>query len=263
MSTHPLSWLTRLGPLGWFMLATALHAGVGLTVWIYPHPALARHPTPIELVLSPVQPKPAAEVPPPIPDPAKPEAKPAPVPPKVAVPTRRPTNRPARPTSPTPPAPSPPARRVVGLSFGSTVQGGGSAFALGQTLEGETARVAEPVTVAAPTPPPAQYNRRGHAAAVSEDAQSVLTRPKRKVRIKPKYPESLRAAGVQADVVVQVRLSATGAVLEAKIIEAAAQDAFNKAALAAANIEQFEPARRDGRALEYTLSFTYHFVLND
>lgn len=240
----------RLACLPWLLAAGVVHALPALGLLFAPRPAAARRAAPIEVTLAP-----AAPAPTPAPE-VQPEPSPAPAPP--AAPTRRARRAAPKPAPAGPPAPAP--RRVVGLSLGATVQGGGGpAFAVGNTLEGRTAAVAEaPVREAAPPQPaPApSLNRRARAAPGSE---VTLTRPRRLRRVEPTYPDELRALGVEADVMVQVELTDRGEVKAARILRPAAQGAFNQAALAAAWQERFAPAARDGVPIEYTLSFTYRF----
>ena len=162
------------------------------------------------------------------------------------------------------PETTPPPR--VGLSLESTVgEGDGPAFAVGDTRLGSTAEVApdpdakppekKPEPVKKPEPP--QRNRTSQN--IPTKGGDVLVKPKRSQRIEPDYPPQLRAQGIEANVVVQVQIDATGNVTEVDIIAPAPQAAFNDAARAAALKEKFKPATRGGKAIPFTLSFTYRF----
>ena len=117
----------------------------------------------------------------------------------------------------------------------------------------------EPEPVVEPTPAPSK-NRR--ATRVPKKGVK-LVKPKRKNRVKPAYPELLRAQGVEDNVVVKVTISRTGAVTAVEIIAPSKYDELNTAARAAAKKERFEPATKNGKAVEFTLSFTYRFRLSE
>ena len=90
-----------------------------------------------------------------------------------------------------------------------------------------------------------------------------LVKPKRLQRIKPAYPPTLRAQGIEANVVVKVEVDATGKVTQVEIISPAKESEFNEAAKRAARQEKFSPATKDGKAIPYSISYTYRFRIND
>ncbi len=162
--------------------------------------------------------------------------------------------------------PDQPAPPRVGLSLELTVgEGNGPAFAVGDTRLGSTAETApdpnarpadkkpEPVK----QPEPVTRNRRSQNIPTGDGDK--LVKPRRSERIEPDYPPQLRAQGIEANVVVQVQIDATGKVTKVDIIAPAPQAAFNDAARAAALKEQFQPATRGGKPIPFTLSFTYRF----
>ena len=163
-------------------------------------------------------------------------------------------------------APKAPPPRVVGLSFESTVgEGGGDgpAFAVGNTHQGETERIAAapkkvvnkgPTTVK-PTP--------NKIATNVPTAGVVSVPPKAKKSTTPVYPATLKAQGVEADVVVVVTIGVTGKVTKVMILKPSTYPEFNDAAKAAALQDEFEPATRDGVPYETTLKYTIRFRLND
>ena len=155
---------------------------------------------------------------------------------------------------PLPPQPSPvvskkvqssPPPRVVGLSMASTVKGAGPTFVVGHTLEGVTDKVGVRLQK------PRTVKKEQRAAPLG------LTRPKRLKRVEPLYPEELR--GIEAEVMVQVRLTKTGSVRMVRIIRPSTYEAFNQAAIDAAQREKFSPAISAGEPIEYTIRFTYRF----
>ena len=72
-----------------------------------------------------------------------------------------------------------------------------------------------------------------------------------------------RAQGIEANVTVLVTLDETGKVTTVKVIVPSPYAAFNEAARRAALAEVFEPALRDGVPIPYTLSYRYHFRIED
>ena len=200
----------------------------------------------------------------PVPTVAEPE-QPAPV---VKSPPKRPRVR-----KPTPvPEPSPPPvvspkkpQRIVGLNFESTVEGGaGPGFSVGNTRLGKTktkATDSEKVPRVPGEAPPQAGARTNRAAVAVPGVQ--LVKPKRKRKIVPSYPPTLRAQGIEGKVVVEVVISPTGRVRKARVIAKSSYDAFNTAALEAARREQFSPAKKAGKPVEFRLSFAYRFRLDD
>jgi len=162
-------------------------------------------------------------------------------PPEVAAPPD-PTNIDA----PSPPVLSPTrARRVVGLSLESTVVGGqGTAFAVGNTRMGSTPIVSE-------------------APETIEELTPEFTPPVRRTAEKPDYPAALRAAGIEGDVGLEIEIDATGQVTRVTAVRPSAHEAFNEAALAAAQRSQYQPAKVNGVPVAHTLRFTVRFRIRE
>ncbi len=210
------------------------------------------------------------ETPPPPPEP-EPALEPTPEPEPAPKPKARPRPPPADPIDlppePTPPPKQDPPRRIVGLSLESTTEGaGGPSFGVGNTRMGKTERIAEDPTEAKPLEKPAQkilpVNRA--ATRIPTASRSVLVKPKPigGMREAP-FPDLYKAQGLEADVTVRVRIDREGRVSEAEVVSAAAQPEFNRVATATARAQRFEPATRDGQAIEFTITFTYRFRLVD
>jgi periplasmic protein TonB len=163
------------------------------------------------------------------------------------------------PVSPPPPkAPAAPARRVVGVSMESTVEGGqGPAFAVGTSRMGETGDQAVEPRAAAEEVPANRVSTR------FADADAPVVPPKRLDPVAPEYPALLREQGIEADVVVVVSIGVDGRVLDVKVANPSPQPPFNEAAIAAARRERFAPATRAGEAVPYTQRYTIRFRLND
>jgi protein TonB len=203
--------------------------------------------------------------PPPPPPPVEEKKAEPPKPEPIAKPVRPPPVKRAPPPAPAPPKGPPP--RVVGINLESTTEGGdGPAFAVGDTRAGQTAdKAAAPQKAAPPAAPRAPAVA---APAVKNEAATRIpvagikyTQVKRRRESKPPYPETLKAQGIEADVMVMAWIDATGKVTQAKVIKAAPYPEFNEAARLAALKEDFEPELRDGVPMASTLSWIYRFRL--
>ena len=193
----------------------------------------------------PKPPRPKAPAPPPAP-----KSEPKPSPPPVADPID--IAPPAKPASA-------PRRRIVGISFESTVSGGGGgAFAVGNTRMGVTADRAEKVDASEKLAPP-----RNRKAAFIPETGVRISKPQRRIARRPPYPKLLRERGIEANVVVSVDIGADGKVIAVKVVKGAAEPAFDAAAVKAAWSEVFTPATRNDVPIPYTLTYTYHFRLDD
>jgi TonB family protein len=100
------------------------------------------------------------------------------------------------------------------------------------------------------------------SAPIAEDSKMPrLTKPPKLVTfVAAEYPESEKAKGRTASVVLQIGISPTGTVTEASILESAGP-AFDDAALAAVRRFIFEPAEIDGRPAAIRINYRYQFVL--
>ncbi len=165
-----------------------------------------------------------------------------------------------------------PPPRIVGLSFESTVgegSGEGPAFAVGNTRLGETDKIAvkkEDVPKERPAPV--------HGTEKPTTVNQVATRiPSKGVvfgeakyrgqQIKPAYPPTLKAQGVESDVEVLVFIDATGKVTNVKILHESPYPEFNEAAKKAALAQTWEPATRNGEPMASTKKYSYRFRLTD
>jgi TonB family protein len=88
-------------------------------------------------------------------------------------------------------------------------------------------------------------------------------KPKRLKPNRPAFPPALKAQGVQGDVVVRVDIAASGQVTSVTIVSSSGYPAFDDAAKQAAASERFAPARRDGIAVPFTLSYSYRFRIEE
>jgi TonB family protein len=191
------------------------------------------------------------------PEPTKPErvvaARQAPQP-KIEIPQPK-----AQPKGPPP--------RVVGLTFESTTGTGGDgpAFAVGNTHQGETEKVA-----AAPKLVPKEVVNQGPTKVTPNKVAThvpmagvTFTQPKVRKRVEPAYPSTLKTQGVEADVVVLVAIDAEGKVTKVQILKESPYPEFNQAARQAALADEFDPATRNGEPIPYSLKYTISFRLKD
>ena len=99
------------------------------------------------------------------------------------------------------------------------------------------------------------------AAPVEQAKKQKLTRPPELVKfVQAEYPESEKAAGRSAAVVLQIAISATGVVDDVKVTESAGA-AFDEAAVAAVRQFVFRPAELDNQPAPIRIMYRYQFVL--
>ena len=159
-------------------------------------------------------------------------------------------------------------RRIVGIDFSSTVTGGnGPSFGVGNTRMGGTEKTAaDPSDIQALHKEPTKPEHTNRAATRLPVAGVRLIKPKlanaNGDREQPPYPELLRKQGIEADVVVVVEISRHGKVTKVIIVDPSPYPEFTKAARAAAHSESYLPATRNGKAVAFTLGFTYRFRLD-
>jgi TonB family protein len=89
---------------------------------------------------------------------------------------------------------------------------------------------------------------------------AVLTPPKLLTFVDASYPAAARAAGLQADVDLELTIDATGAVVGARVVKPAGHE-FDEAAVVAARRFVFEPARRGDTAIPARIKYRYVFEL--
>ncbi len=97
-------------------------------------------------------------------------------------------------------------------------------------------------------------------AAGPAPAERVVKPPKLTHFVQADYPETERAAGQNAAVVLTIGIDALGKVAEVTVAQSAGA-AFDEAAVAAAKQFEFEPAEVDGVAAAVRIQYRYEFVL--
>lgn len=107
------------------------------------------------------------------------------------------------------------------------------------------------------------FAQQGAPSVGDQAAKPRLTKPPKLVKfVEAPYPESEKAAGKQASVVLQIAISATGTVTDARVIESGGA-AFDQAALEAVRQFEFEPAEIDGKPAPIRIQYRYQFVFTE
>ncbi len=165
-----------------------------------------------------------------------------------------------------------PLRRIIGLSFESTVEGGsGPSFATGTSRMGHTDERAvdpnqarkKPTRRSSGSTQESTGTREQRTASHIPTQTGVFVKPERKTPKKPPFPPTLRAQGIEGDVLVRVKIAASGAVTDVTVLQSSGHAAFDQAAREAALTEVFSPATRDGKPVPYTLTYSYRFRIED
>ena len=79
----------------------------------------------------------------------------------------------------------------------------------------------------------------------------------------PKYPPLAKREGREAVVIVQLDIDATGAVVDAVVIDGPSRHGFRKSALAYAKKLRFKPARAGEKAVAARIDWTVHFYVRN
>jgi TonB family protein len=82
-------------------------------------------------------------------------------------------------------------------------------------------------------------------------------------QVKPAYPPTLKAQGIESDVEVLVFIDATGKVTDVKLLHASPYPAFNEEASKAARAQAWEPALRNDEPMPSTKKYSYRFRITD
>jgi protein TonB len=80
-------------------------------------------------------------------------------------------------------------------------------------------------------------------------------------RVQPRYPSRAEARGIEGWVRLEITVSPTGTVREARVVDASPKGVFDRAALEAVRQWRFKPAFREGRAVEQQAEQTVRFRL--
>ncbi|MBB3808072.1 TonB family protein [Pseudochelatococcus contaminans] len=107
-----------------------------------------------------------------------------------------------------------------------------------------------------------------HSAAAQTVQNDEKVEPPRPVpgdvmRHWPAYPDDARAAGQEGTVVVQLRVTASGAPEDIVVLNSSSVVSLDVAAVAAVSRWRFEPGKRGGVAQDMTVSLPIRFSLPD
>jgi protein TonB len=106
------------------------------------------------------------------------------------------------------------------------------------------------------------------AAVLPETIRTValppkLDEPRPLAPIRIPYPELARKRGQQGTVEIELTVSETGTVTDARVAASSGSSLLDEAARRPFSIARFEPARRSGQAIPHTFRQTVRFVLSD
>jgi TonB family protein len=117
------------------------------------------------------------------------------------------------------------------------------------------------IALAAPAAAPGTAAAQGKPPAAQK--QPRLTKPPKLLKfVEAPYPEEEKAAGRAASVTLEIAISETGAVVDARVVGSAGK-AFDDAALAAAGAFVFEPAEIDDKPAPVKITYRYDFVFKE
>jgi periplasmic protein TonB len=219
----------------------ALHASLGFGVTeIEPEKEPER--IAITVVSAPKpKPKPKVEEPPP----------PPPPPPPVEAAPKKAAPKPKVAEAPKPaPTPAPASAPTFGIAMTGGVGLGGVAVPVGHSLSAAKEppkRVAEAKTLTEPK------------RAVESGCSDPASKPKPIQMPRPAYSEEARAASIEGRVRVELTIDASGAVQQAKVLEALGHG-LDEAALEAVRAATFEPARQCGKPVSATFVVSIRFT---
>ena len=119
---------------------------------------------------------------------------------------------------------------------------------------------------ATPTAPPALFVPGGDTGAADEEGQifefyAVEQEPVRLENISPEYPAMAERAGIEGNVSLKVLVSTTGAVDSVVVLDG--PDIFHEAAIQAARITPFDPARHNDRPVNCWVYMSYRFQMTE
>jgi TonB family protein len=123
-------------------------------------------------------------------------------------------------------------------------------FGDGEDLGGEIKKVDLPPPPPPPPPPPVERDEVDDPDPISEiDPDFVIARA-HSSNAQPVYPEKMRHKGVEAEIVLRVRISASGEVIKVDLVRG--DEPFAAAAIAAVETWRYSPATDAGKAVVST-----------
>jgi TonB family protein len=165
--------------------------------------------------------------------------------------------------------PKEPKRRTVGLNLDSTVEdGNGPSFGAGNTRMGETdEKAADPTSVEKLSP-----NAKGTPGAKSGENKVARRLPGKSTYTKaklsggkrmPSYPKSLKRRNIEGDVKLMVSIGLSGGVTSVKVLKSSGYPEMDSAAVRAAKLQKWVPAKKDGVPINTTQTYSVRFRLKD
>ncbi len=244
--------MNRVSHTGVQGLGVAVVVYAALVAWLVLAPPIRRpserrEPTRVRIVETP-RPEPVPAPPPPRPEPARrmeaerPRKTPAPPAPAPLLPVQQ------TPSSSPPPAAAP---RRFAVSLEATVPGGGIAVPTAPPGAAPSVRATPGGTGTGPEAP---------AYVVEPDTGPQLVAQPDLAEMRALYPEGARRAGLEADVRLELEISATGEVVGSRVVRASG-NGFDEVAQRLVRRFRFRPAIRGGRPAPATIPWTYKFRL--
>ena len=92
---------------------------------------------------------------------------------------------------------------------------------------------------------------------------AVEVTPRAESLAQPTYPESARKAGIEGTAIVDVTISADGAVLGCSLATSSGNDLLDAAAIGAAQTSKFAPGKKDGKPAVMKIKVPFQFKLAD
>ena len=78
----------------------------------------------------------------------------------------------------------------------------------------------------------------------------------------PVYPEAVRTAGIEGSAVVEALLDLDGSVMDARVLKSSGNQQLDEAAIEAAKIAKFTPAKQRDKPVRVWISIPYRFTLH-
>lgn len=109
--------------------------------------------------------------------------------------------------------------------------------------------------------PPKEYEPPRPKRPKAVPLHKLTTMPGFARKVEPVYPESLRSAGIEGKVLVEVIVTAQGAVMEIRILKSD-NDEFSQAVINAIESSSFITGRVDGKPVPVKVQIPFSFKLN-
>lgn len=91
----------------------------------------------------------------------------------------------------------------------------------------------------------------------------VTVKPQAIVQVKPRYPDIVRRAGIEGQVVVKALVDIDGSIIDVQILKSSGNQMLDEEAMAAARKWKFSPAKQRDRFVRVWVSIPVNFKLVD